>query len=134
MDLSGNSRIGFIPSKVCTWLPYLVNLYLSNNKFTEEILASLNNFSFLNTIILLGNKLPSNIIVQFSNLGRLNKFSIVDNDLYSLIPPRLSNFDSSNFDGNNGLYDKPLTKYGNLSKKNLVIIIAVDALHLQSRG
>ncbi|KAL7608593.1 hypothetical protein Lser_V15G13086 [Lactuca serriola] len=128
LDLSGNNLTGSIPSEICTWLPYLVSLDLSNNEFTGEIPASLGNCSFLNSIVLSGNKLSGSIPDQFSSLGRLNRFSVADNDLSGSIPPGLSNFDSSNFDGNNGLCGKPLTKCGSLSKKNLVIIIAAGVL------
>lgn len=128
LDLSGNNLTGSIPSEICRWLPYLVSIDLSNNKFTGEIPASLGNCSFLNSIVLSGNKLSGSIPVQFSNLGRLNTFSVTDNDLSGSIPSGLSKFDSSNFDGNNGLCGKPLSKCGSLSKKNLVIIIAAGVL------
>ncbi|KAI3713192.1 hypothetical protein L1987_71765 [Smallanthus sonchifolius] len=128
LDLSGNDLTGSIPSEICTWLPYLVSLDLSNNRFTGEIPASLGNCSFLNTVVLSGNKLSGTIPVQFSNLGRLSRFSVADNDLSGSIPSSLSKFDSSNFDGNNGLCGKPLSKCGGLSKKNLTIIIAAGVL------
>ncbi|KAI3503390.1 hypothetical protein L1887_31831 [Cichorium endivia] len=128
LDLSGNNFSGSIPSDICLWLPYLVSIDLSNNKFTGEIPATLANCSFLNSIVLSGNKLSGSIPVQFSNLGRLTRFSVADNDLSGSIPSGLSNFDSSNFDGNDELCGKPLSKCGSLSKKNLVIIIAAGVL------
>ncbi|KAK9052435.1 hypothetical protein SSX86_029064 [Deinandra increscens subsp. villosa] len=128
LDLSGNNLSGSIPSEICNWLPYLVSLDLSDNGFTGEIPASLGNCSFLNTLFLSGNKLSGTIPVQLSNLGRLNRFSVADNDLTGSIPSSLSNFDSSYFDGNNGLCGKPLTKCGALSKKNLTIIVAAGVL------
>lgn len=128
LDLSDNNLNGSIPSDICVWLPYLVSIDLSNNKFTGEIPATLANCSFLNSIVLSGNKLSGSIPVQFSNLGRLTRFSVADNDLSGSIPSGLSNFESSSFDGNNGLCGKPLSKCGSLSKKNLVIIIAAGVL------
>ncbi|KVI02471.1 Leucine-rich repeat-containing protein [Cynara cardunculus var. scolymus] len=128
LDLSGNNLTGSIPGEICSWLPYLVSLDLSNNELTGEIPANLGNCSFLNTVLLSGNKLSGNIPAEFSNLGRLKMFSVANNGLSGSIPSGLSNFDSSAFDGNDGLCGNPLTKCSGLSKKNLAIIIAAGVL------
>uniref|UniRef100_A0A5B6YIS8 Protein kinase domain-containing protein n=1 Tax=Davidia involucrata TaxID=16924 RepID=A0A5B6YIS8_DAVIN len=124
LDLSGNDLSGPIPANICSWLPFLVTLDLSNNHLTGLIPADLANCSYLNNLILSGNKLSGSIPYQFSSLGRLKKFSVADNDLSGRIPSFLEAFDSSNFDGNDGLCGGPLGKCGGLSKKNLAIIIA----------
>ncbi|KAJ9564355.1 hypothetical protein OSB04_000321 [Centaurea solstitialis] len=128
LDLSGNNLNGYIPGEICTWLPYLVSLDLSNNELTGGIPASLGNCSFLNNVILSGNKLSGEIPVEFSNLSRLRSFSVANNGLSGSIPSGLSKFDSSDFDGNDGLCGKPLTKCGGLSKRNLAVIVAAGVL------
>ncbi|KAL8230137.1 hypothetical protein R6Q59_000537 [Mikania micrantha] len=93
---------------------YLVSLDLFDNGFTGEIMASLGNCSFLNTLVIAGNKLFGTIPVQLSNLGML-KVLVANNDLSDLIPSSLSKFKYLDFDGNNGLCGKPVTKGGALS-------------------
>ncbi|KAI3768663.1 hypothetical protein L2E82_19493 [Cichorium intybus] len=120
--LSGNSFTGSIPAELCTWMPYLVNIDLSDNQLSGE-LPEFHNCSFLNSLILSGNQFTGNIPSQFSNFIRLSKFSVANNALSGPIPSALSKFDSSSFDGNSGLCGKPLGKCS-LSTKNLTIIIA----------
>ncbi|KAL8224379.1 hypothetical protein R6Q57_019854 [Mikania cordata] len=81
---------------------YLVSLDLPDNGFTGEIMASLRNCSFLNTLVIAGNKLFGTLPVQLYNLGML-KVLVANNDLSDLIPSSLSKFKSLDFDGNNGL-------------------------------
>ncbi|KAL4581669.1 hypothetical protein LXL04_006195 [Taraxacum kok-saghyz] len=83
--LSGNSLTGSIPNELCTWTPYLVILDLSNNQLTGEI-PDLSKCVFLNTLLLSGNRFSGPI------------------------PPGLSRFNSSSFEGNDGLCGKPLNK------------------------
>ncbi|KAM0039602.1 putative protein kinase RLK-Pelle-LRR-Xa family [Helianthus debilis subsp. tardiflorus] len=124
LDLSGNNITGEIPSELCTWLPYLVDINLSGNRFTGQIPSGFGDCAFLNSVDLSNNRLSGNIPVQLSNLTRLKTFSVENNDLSGPIPSSLSNFDSSSFDGNKGLCGKPVGSCGGLSKRNLTIIIA----------
>ncbi|KDP45434.1 hypothetical protein JCGZ_09683 [Jatropha curcas] len=124
LDLSSNALSGTIPTQICTWLPFLVTLDLSNNEISGSIPPDLGNCTFLNNLILSNNSLTGPIPYQFSSLGRLKKFSVADNDLTGTIPSFFSNFDSGDFDGNDGLCGKPLGSCGGLSKKNLAIIVA----------
>nr|XP_043607243.1 inactive LRR receptor-like serine/threonine-protein kinase BIR2 [Erigeron canadensis] len=124
LDLSGNNLSGSIPSDICSWLPFLVTIDLSNNQFSGGIPDSLGNCTYMNTVLLSGNKLTGSIPSRLSNLGRLSKFSVADNQLSGSIPSTLSQFDSENFEGNDGLCGKPLSTCGGLSKKNVTIIVA----------
>ncbi|KAH7846043.1 hypothetical protein Vadar_009073 [Vaccinium darrowii] len=126
LDLSGNNLNGSIPSDICKWLPYLVSLDLSNNKLTGPIPDDLANCTYLNRLILLDNKLSGAIPNQLASLGRLKTFSAANNNLSGAIPAGLSSYNSSNFEGNNGLRGTPLGKCSglNLNKKRLAIFIA----------
>ncbi|KAK6128347.1 hypothetical protein DH2020_037907 [Rehmannia glutinosa] len=124
LDLSGNSLSGSIPSRICTWLPYLVSLDLSRNRLTGPIPEDLANCSYLNTLILDDNRLSGNIPFQFSNLGRLRRFSVANNDLSGRVPSFNDDSVSLDLGGNSGLCGGPLGKCGGLSKRSLAIIIA----------
>uniref|UniRef100_A0A7C9D1F2 Protein kinase domain-containing protein n=1 Tax=Opuntia streptacantha TaxID=393608 RepID=A0A7C9D1F2_OPUST len=129
LDLSGNSLSGAIPSKICSWVPFLVTLDLSNNQLSGQIPPDLANCKYLNKLVLSNNRLSGTIPFQLSNLGRLNTFSVANNDLSGLIPASLAHFDEFSFDGNDGLCGRPTgSKCGGLSKKNLAIIIAAGVL------
>ncbi|CAO2839796.1 unnamed protein product [Amaranthus hypochondriacus] len=125
LDLSGNSLSGTIPSKICTWLPFLVTLDLSNNQLSGLIPPDLGKCQYLNKLVLSDNHLSGNIPLELSNLNRLTEFSVADNDLSGPIPGSFAKFDKSSFDGNGKLCGKPSGSNCNgLSKKNLAIIIA----------
>ncbi|KAL5806640.1 hypothetical protein ACOSQ4_029373 [Xanthoceras sorbifolium] len=53
--LSANELSGKIPPQLCSWLPYLVTLDLSNNDLTGSIPPELGNCIYLNTLILSNN-------------------------------------------------------------------------------
>ncbi|XP_021763312.1 probable inactive receptor kinase At1g27190 [Chenopodium quinoa] len=125
LDLSGNSLTGNIPSKICSWLPFLVTLDLSSNKLSGQIPPDLGKCQYLNKLILSDNQLSGNIPVQLSSLNRLNDFSVAGNGLSGPIPESFANFSKSGFEGNDGLCGDPIGSSCNgLSKKNLAIIIA----------
>ncbi|KAJ0042987.1 hypothetical protein Pint_19357 [Pistacia integerrima] len=124
LDLSANSLSGTIPAQICTWLPYIVTLDLSNNDFSGSIPPDLGNCTYLNNLILSNNHLSGSIPYELSKLSRLKKFSIADNELSGTVPFYFEGFDKGDFGGNNGLCGRPLDKCGQLSKKNLAIIIA----------
>lgn len=129
LDISGNSLSGSIPSKICTWVPFLVSLDLSNNQLSGQIPPDLGNCKYLNKLVLSNNHLSGVIPFQLSNLGRLNTFSVANNDLSGSIPASLARFDQFRFDGNDELCGRPTgSKCSRLSKKNLVIIIAAGVL------
>ncbi|KAM0033588.1 putative protein kinase RLK-Pelle-LRR-Xa family [Helianthus debilis subsp. tardiflorus] len=112
LDLSGNHLTGSIPSELCTWLPYLGHLDLSGNQLTGEIPAGIGNCLFLNSIDLSANQLST------TSGNRGSKLSVANN-----APSGLLKYDSSSFDGNNGLYIKPLDNCGSLNTNNLATII-----------
>ncbi|CAO2824314.1 unnamed protein product [Amaranthus hypochondriacus] len=125
LDLSGNSLSGNIPSKICSWLPFLVTLDLSNNQLSGQIPSDLGKCQYLNKLILSGNQLFGTIPLELSNLNRLNEFSVDSNDLSGPIPGFFAKFDKSSFEGNDKLCGKPIgSNCSGLSKKNLGIIIA----------
>ncbi|GKV08627.1 hypothetical protein SLEP1_g20231 [Rubroshorea leprosula] len=124
LDLSGNNLSGLIPADICSWVPYLVVLDLSNNEFWGPIPPGLSNCTYLNKLILSNNRLYGQIPYQLSSLGRLKTFSVANNKLTGTIPPFLDKYEAADFEGNDGLCGLPLGKCGGLSKKNLAIIIA----------
>lgn len=125
LDLSGNSLTGTIPSKICSWLPFLVTLDLSNNQFSGQIPPDLGKCQYLNKLVLSDNHLSGSIPVQLSNLNRLTEFSVAGNELNGPVPESFAHFDKSGFEGNDGLCGKPTGSSCNgLSKRNLAIIIA----------
>ncbi|KMT05736.1 hypothetical protein BVRB_7g166660 [Beta vulgaris subsp. vulgaris] len=125
LDLSGNSLTGTIPSKICSWLPFLVTLDLSNNQLSGQIPPDLGKCQYLNRLDLSDNHLSGSIPLQLSNLNRLNEFSVAGNDLTGPIPAYFGKFDRSSFERDDGLCGKPTGSNCNgLSKKNLAIIIA----------
>ncbi|KAJ8436636.1 hypothetical protein Cgig2_029882 [Carnegiea gigantea] len=129
LDISGNSLSGSIPSKICSWVPFLVSLDLSNNQLSGQIPTDLGNCKYLNKLVLSNNHLSGVIPFQLSNLGRLNTFSVANNDLSGSIPASLARFDEFIFDGNDGLCGRPTgSKCGRLSKMNLAIIIVAGVL------
>ncbi|KAK4779205.1 hypothetical protein SAY86_006733 [Trapa natans] len=128
LDLSTNALSGPIPSQICPWLPYLVNIDLSSNKFTGSIPPELAQCGFLNSLSLSENRLTGTIPNELTSLGRLKTFSVADNGLSGTIPSFFSRFSKADFSGNDGLCGKPLGKCGGLSKKNLIIIIAAGIL------
>ncbi|KAJ0837297.1 putative non-specific serine/threonine protein kinase [Helianthus annuus] len=66
LDLSGNNITGEIPTELCTWLPYLVDINLSGNRFTGQIPSDFGDCAFLNIVDLSSNRLSGNIPVQLS--------------------------------------------------------------------
>ncbi|KAL5722430.1 Inactive LRR receptor-like serine/threonine-protein kinase bir2 [Ranunculus cassubicifolius] len=108
LDLSDNKFSGPIPSRLCDWMPYLVNIDLSQNDFTGPIPTEFANCTYLNALNLDSNKLSGSIPYQLSRIKRLRKFSVANNDLSGRIPSFLAKYDSANFNGNSKLCGPPL--------------------------
>ncbi|CAL9200879.1 unnamed protein product [Musa hybrid cultivar] len=127
LDLSSNTISGPIPNELCSWLPYLVTLDLSNNQFTGGIPPTLSNCRFLNTLVLAGNQLQGAIPATLAQLNRLTHLDLSSNQLYGPIPPPLGDkFDANSFDGNDGLCGQPVSSHCGRShtRTNLIIIVA----------
>ncbi|KAK7266252.1 hypothetical protein RIF29_18894 [Crotalaria pallida] len=125
LDLGANLLTSEIPVEICSWMPFLVNLDLSQNQLSGIIPPTIENCSYLNELVLSDNDLSGSIPYELGGLSRLKKFSVANNHLSGTVPSFLNGYGREDFQGNDGLCGGPLgSKCGGLSKKNLAIIIA----------
>ncbi|KAH7442390.1 hypothetical protein KP509_03G086300 [Ceratopteris richardii] len=138
LSLDGNTLIGPLPD-LTSWR-YLTSLYLSNNQFTGpipesvsflsrlwrldlsdnllngSIPSSLNLLSKLLTLKLQDNKFTGHL--PNLNLPNLKELNVSGNQLTGPIPPLLSNFSISSFQGNTDLCGVPLFVCGSSNTSN----------------
>lgn len=90
------------PSELCSWIPFLVILDLSNNRFSGSIPGELGNCTYLNKLMLNHNKLCGNIPPEIARLTTLKVLSLANNNLSGNIPP-FSGLTHYEFGGNRHL-------------------------------
>ncbi|KAI4298929.1 hypothetical protein L6164_032436 [Bauhinia variegata] len=122
LDIGSNALYGTIPSQICSWLPFLVTLYLSDDALSGYIPATLGKCTYLNELILSNNQFSGAIPYALGNLSRLKSLSVADNHLTGTIPLFFNRFAKEDFTGNSDLCGG--SKCGGLSKKNVAVIIA----------
>ncbi|KAI3443465.1 hypothetical protein Pfo_000130 [Paulownia fortunei] len=105
--LSNNKFSGEIPAYTFDGMPSLKKLHLANNKFSGPIPVSLAALPRLKELMLENNDFEGEI-PQFPQ-DRIKTFNVSHNELMGQIPPSLSNFSASAFDGNKDLCGAPLT-------------------------
>ena len=116
-------------SQICNWLPYLVSLDLFNNALAGSIPSKIANCKFLNSLILSNKCLFDSIPYGLNWLNQLKIFSVANNDLFDSIPADLVSFNSSDFNRNDKLCEKPLgSQCSGLSSKSLAIIIVAGVV------
>nr|XP_048337043.1 receptor-like protein EIX2 [Ziziphus jujuba var. spinosa] len=109
IDLSGNSMLGHIPSKI-TNLSNLLSLNLSNNLLNGEIPMRIGDMRELESIDFSTNNLSGEIPQIMSSLSFLSYLNLSYKNLSGKIPTgtQLQSFNSSSF-ANSNLCGPPLT-------------------------
>lgn len=110
IDLSNNAFHGEIPRDLGN-LNSLIVLNVSHNSLTGIIPSSFGNLTQLESLDLSCNALSGNIPQEFAKLTFLGFLNLSHNKLEGQIPTstQLQSFDSSSYEGNQGLYGPPLT-------------------------
>ncbi|KAI3879980.1 hypothetical protein MKX03_020388 [Papaver bracteatum] len=111
VDFSNNQFEGKIPESIGN-LRLLYTLNFSRNAFTGPIPPSIGNLTHLESLDLSQNKLIGEIPVQLASLSSLAVMNLSFNKLVGKIPSgsQFQTFNSSAFEGNNGLCGFPLDK------------------------
>ncbi|XP_059283271.1 receptor-like protein 9DC3 [Lycium ferocissimum] len=111
IDLSSNRFEGNIPSVIGD-LNSLIVLNLSHNSLEGNIPTSLGSLSVLESLDLSFNKFGGEIPVQLASLTFIGFLSLSHNHLTGCIPSgsQFATFQSSSFEGNDGLRGFPLSK------------------------
>ncbi|ESR49565.1 hypothetical protein CICLE_v10033336mg, partial [Citrus x clementina] len=91
LDLSSNRLSAELPTNVFHNLPFLEELYLSNNMFYGEIPSDTANCSYLRILVLRFNNFSGAIPKEISNLTKLEKLDLQYNRLQGEIPHEIGN-------------------------------------------
>ncbi|KAL7143542.1 hypothetical protein ABFS83_08G198200 [Erythranthe nasuta] len=86
-----NELSGGLPSDMCSKLPLLRHIHLSENKLRGEIPTSLSECSLLQTVSLSFNTLSGRIPREIGNLKFLRILYLGSNNLYGVIPSEIGN-------------------------------------------
>ncbi|RHN58907.1 putative leucine-rich repeat-containing, plant-type, leucine-rich repeat domain, L [Medicago truncatula] len=111
IDFSSNHFEGPIPYSIGNFKAlYILNI--SNNRLSGKIPSSIGNLKQLESLDLSNNTLTGEIPVQLESLSFLSYLNLSFNHLVGKIPTgtQLQSFQSSSFEGNDGLYGPPLTE------------------------
>ncbi|XP_010034802.2 pollen receptor-like kinase 3 [Eucalyptus grandis] len=106
--ISGNQFSGEIPADYFSNMGSLKKLWLSDNKFTGTIPSSAARLTHLIELHLENNEF-SGAIPSF-DAPALVSLDLSNNQLEGKIPPSLSKFDASSFEGNSGLCGEKIGK------------------------
>ncbi|KNA08454.1 hypothetical protein SOVF_162440 [Spinacia oleracea] len=119
IDFSSNNFHGEIPKEIGD-LHSLTVLNLSHNSFSSSIPPSIGDLTSLESLDLSGNQLNGDIPQQFTQLTFLAFLNLSYNKLTGKIPTgnQLSTFDSSSFEGNQGLCGLPLIECSSIPERN----------------
>ncbi|CAJ2655892.1 unnamed protein product [Trifolium pratense] len=117
IDFSSNHFEGPIPDVLMDFKAIHV-LNLSNNALYGEIPSTIGNLQQLESLDLSNNSLVGEIPVQIASLSFLSYLNLSLNHLVGMIPTgtQIQSFQSSSFEGNDGLFGPPLIEkpYGKM--------------------
>ncbi|KAI6671717.1 hypothetical protein NL676_006602 [Syzygium grande] len=106
--LSGNQFSGEIPADYFSDMGSLKKLWLSHNKFTGTIPSSAAHLTHLMELHLENNEFSG--AIPSIDVPTLVSLDLSNNQLEGKIPPSLSKFNASSFEGNSGLCGEKLGK------------------------
>lgn len=106
--LSGNQFSGEIPADYFSNMGSLKKLWLSHNKFTGTIPSSAGHLTHLMELHLENNEFSG--VIPSIDVPTLVSLDLSNNQLEGKIPPSLSKFNASSFEGNSGLCGEQLGK------------------------
>jgi Leucine-rich repeat (LRR) protein len=111
IDFSSNYFEGPIPEVLMDFKAIHI-LNFSNNVLSGEIPSTIGNLKQLESLDLSNNSLVGEIPMQIASLSFLSCLNLSFNQLVGKIPTgtQLQTFETSSFEGNDGLYGPPLTE------------------------
>jgi len=127
IDFSSNHFEGPIPYSIGNFKAlYILNI--SNNRLSGKIPSWIGNLKQLESLDLSNNSLVGEIPVQLESLSFLSYLNLSFNHLVGKIPTgtQLQSFQSSSFEGNNGLYGPPLAEKPDGKRKDELLSVSTD--------